>query len=184
MFPRFKAYSMITNCNENHSVVLELGLIRAKELTKKLRFDISEYLKTTEYTINKKQKKKMLKAKYILKCAEWRSHSIIFSCTDSLPNERTALATYPIFGNTIYVATKYLDNRGDSSINEHFESNFDITFDAYIMHVLTHKCGTWDGDYFSPANMPHSKWFRGWQNIASTYEYWATYGVCLPEVDC
>jgi hypothetical protein len=54
-----------------------------------------------------------------------------------------------------------------------------------LLHEASHKCGTTDAAYFRPTHTkPHSTWRAGWAYIASTYDYWADEGFCIPSVDC
>lgn len=56
---------------------------------------------------------------------------------------------------------------------------------AVIIHELSHACGTNDAAYFRhKKNTPKDVFFTAWSNIASTYEYWGTFGFCVPGIDC
>ncbi len=79
----------------------------------------------------------------------------------------------PIIGNEVDVASEHLFR---------YDKDF---MTATIIHEASHKCGTNDADYFiQNGKKPASTWRSGWHNIASTYDYWGTYGFCVPEIDC
>lgn len=158
-------------CSERERDLIREGLADSKKSIQQIIHDIDDTL-ATRRELPKKARKKLVKSKYILKCAEWRTDMLDFDCS-----EKGYVGYYmkvmPIFGNEVDVASYHLARGG-----------YDFLVGSLI-HEATHKCGTNDADYFYQRNQkPHSEWYSEWHNIASTYDYWSIKGFCVPEIDC
>ncbi len=88
-------------------------------------------------------------------------------------NIEIALArTYPIFGNVIELNSTFFNEEGNHRA-------------GMIIHEATHKCGTTDlGAFYNKSTPPKGNYLVNWPKIADSYEYWAEFGFCYPEIDC
>jgi len=162
----------IQNCSERETQLIKDAINDSHISRKKIISDIEKSITANKGKISKKIIKKLQKSKHILKCAGWRTNNLKFDCSEK-ENVSYFMRVFPIFGNKVDVASYHMWN-----------VDYDFLVGS-IIHEATHKCGTNDADYFYQKNqVPHSKWYSEWHNIASTYDYWSIEGFCIPEIDC
>lgn len=154
---------------------------------KKVPRIVSRLVNEIDYSIEQSQLdkhsiKKLIKAKYILKCASTRVKSFNIQCDND--DETYNMWTFPIIGNDLYIPKGVLD-----LLDENLAA-------AALIHEGTHKCGTADFGgtneigrfyhYLLPtySTAPESSWYIEWHNIAATYDFWAIKGFCIPDHNC
>lgn len=162
--------SQKVKCDERYSLALSEGMAKTKPLFKKLINDIDHAIATRE-ELSRKVVKRLAKSKEILKCSEERARDFEFQCYEGLTGYFMQVTL--LFGDTVKIATHYLD-----------EVDTDYVA-ASLVHEATHKCGAIDAAYFRQNQQtPRTTYMISWPYIASTYDYWAIKGFCIPEVDC
>lgn len=160
----------IKNCTSAHGLLLRRAIKDSHKAYDRVLTSLNETLEVKDRSIPRKTMKKLRKAKYILKCAGMRLESLNFTCNEDMS---AFMRVLPIVGNEVEVWSQKLD-----------KSSYDFIVGT-ILHEATHKCGTNDADYFyQKGKKPASTWYSGWHNIASTYDYWAIHGFCIPGHDC
>ncbi|MAX66596.1 MAG: hypothetical protein CME66_06645 [Halobacteriovoraceae bacterium] len=162
----------IYNCLDKEESLIREAIQDSHISREKILSDIEFAISERKGELSKKVVKKLQKSKYMLKCAGWRTRNLKFDCSEK-EYVGYFMKVFPIFGNEVDVASYHMRN-----------VDYDFLVGS-IIHEATHKCGTNDADYFYQKNqVPHSKWYSEWQNIASTYDYWSIKGFCVPEIDC
>lgn len=115
---------------------------------------------------------KLLHAKKTLSCAGDALETLNIECHNQHDRCTSGYALAWInwmFDTTIHLCDSFWDYDTRASV---------------LIHESTHKCGTTDAAYFGKGDEPHTAGLIGWDKIASTYEYWADYGFCVPGHDC
>ncbi len=146
--------------------------VDAIKMTKKLKTEIQEALQTKIHNQKKippRELEKLSRAKGVIDCAESYIGKIPYSCIETRRN--VVAQAYWIFAKRIFL-TQYFWNMSSKQMA------------AILLHELSHKCGTTDAMYFiQSGTTPKDTMFIFWYAIASTYDYWALNGFCMPG-DC
>ena len=171
----------IVSCNKIETKLLIKGHKKGQQVMSQLLSEISKTIidlggfpdddvDDEDYDDSEPILNQLHNSKIILECAQQRSKSLYYQCVSD-PNVQYYMRTMPMIGSKVKVASVYLRS-----------GNYQISSAA--IHEATHKCGTTDADYFSTNNKPHDIWFSIWSQTASTYDYWADEGFCIPEENC
>ena len=114
------------------------------------------------------ERKRFRQAQRVIKCSLFRIKTTRFSCTSR--NDDAIAFTIKWIGISVWATDSYFNYPHDEQV-------------GFLIHEVTHKCGTNDADYFwtkSPRDVNQKKW----SSIADTYRWWHHNGVCNPGVDC
>lgn len=110
-------------------------------------------------------------ARNVLSCIDRHLDELVYECNAIKGDDGYEASTIPIVTRRV-------------KLNEYFFiRNSKVTKIGLLIHEASHKCGTTDVAYFRGTVAKSTK-FVPWPLIADTYEYWAKYGFCLPDVDC
>ena len=167
----FSAFAVRTsNCSSSTAHLLDQASERAEILTGEVLEDLSDAIRTRD-DIPLVTKIQLRRSRLIINCAKLRMNFLKYKCVYE-PSANYLMKVLPVIGNKVIVNTSsYIPDR-------------DYLASA-IIHEATHKCGTDDADYFIQyGQKPHSEWWSHWSRTASTYDYWAYRGFCVPEIDC
>ena len=149
----------IRNCSSYQESRIRSAIQDSYLSMNKIIDDIDHTFETRSEELSKHVLKKLGKAKYMLKCAELRTHFLDFDCNEGL-SERVFMQVWPVVGNEVKVNKKHLPKASYRFLV------------GTVIHEATHKCGTNDAHYFyQTKTKPRSKWYSEWHNIASTYDY-------------
>ncbi len=160
------------NCSKDDEQIIQSVHKDAMKSFDEVIEQIDERVDNWDHSLSKKVRKKVLKAKYILKCAKKRAPKFKYKCNEE-PGLPFIMRVLPVVGNTVEVATYGLEWQSYNFLR------------GAVVHEATHKCGTTDAAYFYQNNeIPRSTLFVEWHNIASTYDYWTMFGFCIPGHDC
>lgn len=118
-----------------------------------------------------KTQRKLKRAARVVKCAIRKLPKTKYKCSKkSKPG--VVASTLPVVGKTVALYDGFWNSSYAYKVST-------------LIHEATHKCATSDGNYnYQAGGKPSSSPLFGWQNIASTYDYWIMKGFCVPEDDC
>lgn len=136
-----------------------------------IEFDVKKITKTKRG--EREKVSELTKASSMLKCISNKIKNARFQCDSTVKACRKGAYAYtlPIINTRLHLCTAYWQGR-----------NHEI---GLIIHELSHKCGATDSAYFNyQSTPPQSSTFVHWASIADTYEYWAQFGFCIPNIDC
>jgi hypothetical protein len=176
----------LIQCDESQTEKLKKYQISAFEMITNWISDIQLYKKKlTPLVYNKSElkfyethKKENLSNVYtMLRCILAKLPEVELQCNyqaGRCKDSKTVTAwTAPFFGKRIHLCEHYFKNESEESMI------------GEIIHEVAHKCGATDISYFNNfLSPPKSTHGIHWSHIADTYDYWATFGICIPGIDC
>lgn len=143
----------------------EESILEANLLLSKIENRISE----NRY--KKKTQRRLKRAAKVVKCALRKLPKTKYKCSKKSKPGKVA-STLPVVGKTVALYDGFWNSSYSYKVST-------------LIHEATHKCATSDGNYnYQQGGKPSSSPLFGWQNIASTYDYWIMKGFCVPGDDC
>ncbi len=174
------------NCSENNMTELTFYKTKAEQMLNEWNEKIIKAEKAGLIEFEKKKKRNKDGNYYYLNISTFEPVKKILSCIaeelkelklDCSSTSKRCLKgdkahTFPLINSPIYICDTYF------KIGDRYKT-------GTLIHEVSHKCGTNDYKYFnSKDNPPKGNWITSWYEIADTYEYWGSYGFCIPEKTC
>lgn len=147
-------------CGPRERDALRRGLRQDKIETQQLLRELDHAINRNDTSWNTWRKLQV--ARLITRCAYRKLTKLQYVCATGVP---LAAITYPVISNKVYFGPRYFQGGQAPGI---------------FLHEATHHCGANDARYLDDGDKPEDVGVRGWQSIASTYQYWLFRGFCVP----